>query len=158
MQKQRSQQARNAIQAMLRHPRIVVKLSGGWSAVDTAYWQLEQEKERKKYIQAWNAYFMAKPDGLMQVQGFYIYVPQSANLFSLLDGVYEPNTTAVFSSLIDKGTTVVDVGANLGYYTLLAAKVAKKVHAFEPEPDNFEMLSKSVERNAFRNVDSTGFA
>jgi FkbM family methyltransferase len=50
---------------------------------------------------------------------------------------------------------VVDVGANIGYYTvLLADKVGKngKVYAFEPDKINFEILVKNIEENKLKNV------
>jgi FkbM family methyltransferase len=49
----------------------------------------------------------------------------------------------------------VDVGANIGWFTLHAANIiqdAGTVFAFEPEPTNFSLLSKSVEQNDFHNV------
>lgn len=61
----------------------------------------------------------------------------------------------LFSEYIKNGMTVVDVGANIGYYTLLAAKLvgpSGKVYAFEPEPKNFSILSKNISINNFRNV------
>jgi FkbM family methyltransferase len=48
-----------------------------------------------------------------------------------------------------------DVGANIGYYTLVLAKAVGAhgaVHAFEPVPRLFETLSRNVGANGFRNV------
>ena len=53
------------------------------------------------------------------------------------------------------GDTVVDIGANIGYYTILLSKLvgdSGKVYAFEPGPKNFELLCKNVEMNNCRNV------
>ena len=50
---------------------------------------------------------------------------------------------------------VFDVGANIGYYTLLAARAvgpSGRVYAFEPEPHNFELLTRNVAENRFTNV------
>lgn len=49
-------------------------------------------------------------------------------------------------------STAVDVGANIGYYTLLLAKVCKKVYAFEPDKECFEILKKNIEENKLKNV------
>jgi len=49
----------------------------------------------------------------------------------------------------------VDVGACIGYYTLLAAKQvgpSGKVYAFEPAPTNYELLLKNISLNGYRNV------
>ena len=48
-----------------------------------------------------------------------------------------------------------DVGANIGYYTLLAARLTGekgKVFAFEPDPHNYGLLCKNIELNGYRNV------
>jgi FkbM family methyltransferase len=47
--------------------------------------------------------------------------------------------------------TVADIGANIGYYTLIAARIVKKVYAFEPEPGNLELLRRNVELNSLGN-------
>ena len=57
--------------------------------------------------------------------------------------------------LIKEGDTVVDLGANIGYYTLILAQLVGKsghVYAFEPDPLNFEILSKNVKENKHDNV------
>ena len=50
------------------------------------------------------------------------------------------------------GSVIVDVGANIGYYTVLLAQKAKKVYAFEPDKINFEILKKNIEANKLTNV------
>ena len=50
---------------------------------------------------------------------------------------------------------VVDIGSNIGYYTLIAAKIlgsSGKVYAFEPEPNNYELLLKNIEVNGYTNI------
>lgn len=71
------------------------------------------------------------------------------------DGAYEPEVTAAFCTLLQPGSTVFDVGAHVGYYTLLAAgRIGQlgSVHAFEPVPEIFERLRANVALNGFRNV------
>ena len=73
----------------------------------------------------------------------------------LADGVWEPYQTEVFKSSVKKGMVVVDIGAHIGYYTLLAARLVGeqgKVFAFEPAPDNFALLWKNVNANGYTNV------
>jgi len=65
---------------------------------------------------------------------------------------YEKYETNILLSQLNKNSVVVDVGANIGYYTLLAAKIAKKVYAFEPDKEAFEILKKNVEGNHLKNV------
>lgn len=73
----------------------------------------------------------------------------------LLDRGYEMQTTKLFQDLVKPNMRVVDVGANIGYYTLLAAKLVGskgKVWAFEPEDENFADLKANVALNGYRNV------
>ena len=54
---------------------------------------------------------------------------------------------ACWNAIIE-GNVVVDVGANIGYYTLIFAKLVEKnwmVFASEPDPDNFALLKKNTE-------------
>ena len=67
-------------------------------------------------------------------------------------GKYEGYETKILMSQIEKDEVVVDVGANIGYYTLLMAKRAKKVYAIEPDREVFEILKKNVKENNFKNV------
>jgi len=63
--------------------------------------------------------------------------------------------TRLFRKLVTRGMTVVDIGANVGYYTLLAARLVGdkgKVFAFEPEPENYALLVRNIELNGYRNV------
>lgn len=64
--------------------------------------------------------------------------------------VFEPEETALVKRYLKPGMTFVDVGANVGYYTLLAASLVGKegtVLAFEPSPYVFGKLAGAVERN-----------
>jgi len=65
---------------------------------------------------------------------------------------YEKYERGLFLKQLNKDSVVVDVGANIGYYTLLAAKVAKKVYAIEPDKMCFEILQKNVKENNLKNV------
>lgn len=67
-------------------------------------------------------------------------------------GKYEPYETELILRQVKKGDVVVDVGANIGYYTVLLAQKAKKVYAFEPDSINFEILKKNIKANGLENV------
>ncbi|MGB7572708.1 MAG: FkbM family methyltransferase [Thermodesulfobacteriota bacterium] len=53
---------------------------------------------------------------------------------------------------ITKDSIVVDVGAHIGSFSIMAAKSAYKVLAFEPEPNNYRMLKKNMELNHLENM------
>lgn len=56
---------------------------------------------------------------------------------------------SVLSSQRRHRPVLVDIGANIGFYTLAAAAAGFDVYAFEPVPRNAEMLRASLERNRF---------
>jgi FkbM family methyltransferase len=101
-----------------------------------------------------------KPTGivLIDAQGSKMYVDSrdiGVTPFLLEWGFYEKYETELFKRLVKKGMVVVDVGANVGYYTLLAAHFVGdegKVFAFEPDPYNYDLLCKNIEVNGYRNV------
>ena len=62
---------------------------------------------------------------------------------------YEPIETEIVKTHVKKNNIVVDIGANIGYYTLLMALNQAKVFSYEPEPKNFKLLQKNVNLNNF---------
>jgi len=72
-----------------------------------------------------------------------------------LNGRYDTRLTDALPDLVDPGDAVVDVGANIGYFTvLLSALVGEtgRVHALEPDPRNAALLERNVELNECTNV------
>lgn len=70
-------------------------------------------------------------------------------------GSYERTNARLLRSLCQSGMTVFDVGANVGYYTLLFARAvgpSGRVFAFEPDPDNFVFLQRHLTLNRTMNV------
>jgi FkbM family methyltransferase len=72
-----------------------------------------------------------------------------------LRGRYEPTATLALRVLTGSGSLVVDVGAHIGYYTLLAAQLAGPqggVLAFEPNPLARRFLELNIQLNDLENV------
>ncbi|CAN5810367.1 hypothetical protein BH23PLA1_BH23PLA1_01550 [soil metagenome] len=70
-------------------------------------------------------------------------------------GAYEPIEAHLFERLLAPGMVVVDAGANIGQYSLIAGlRVGPtgRVHAFEPVPANFDRLNAHVERNGLSGI------
>jgi FkbM family methyltransferase len=68
---------------------------------------------------------------------------------------YEHIETGFVRSNLREGDVVCDVGANVGYYTIIASKrvgMTGRVVAIEPDPHNFALLSRNVEANGMTNV------
>jgi FkbM family methyltransferase len=68
---------------------------------------------------------------------------------------WEPAETAIFKEHIKEGMVVIDAGAYIGYYTVLASSLVGekgRVYSFEPSPENAGVLNKNVGMNNCRNV------
>lgn len=98
-----------------------------------------------------HSYYAALPNPL-QLDGLCLHHDQRASIVvqDLAMGTFEPDTVRVLKDIVKPGMTVLDVGANLGYYSLLAAQLVGPtgtVWAFEPVPDNVELLRKNLREN-----------
>jgi FkbM family methyltransferase len=100
---------------------------------------------------------------IVEIQGSKMYVdvfdpdPSMRRTFRAyaINKVHEESTTALFRKIVKEGDVVVDLGANIGYFTLLAARLVGtkgKVYSFEPEPRNFQYLTRNIQLNGYDNV------
>ena len=101
--------------------------------------------------------------GLAQIHGHAMHLAPSGSYPPLAMAMdrYEPGTTRLFKETVNPGMVVVDIGAHVGYYTLLAAKQVGpkgKVYSFEPEQDNHALLLKNIAMNGYDNVVVTQMA
>jgi len=77
-------------------------------------------------------------------RSFYLDPLDSLELRNNL--IFEPEETRLCQALISSGDRCLDIGANIGYYTVLFATLvgpAGKVIAIEPDPDNFQLLKQN---------------
>ncbi|WP_428326234.1 FkbM family methyltransferase [Nitrosopumilus sp.] len=113
---------------------------------------ISQNKQVRKFVQTMNS--QLKPD-FVELEGNKLYLDHNDSLSLSLYGYHEKTETELVKQEIKPGDVVLDVGANIGYYTLLFAKLVGPqghVFAFEPEPKNFELLTKNVNVNGYKNV------
>ncbi|HEX7360790.1 MAG TPA: FkbM family methyltransferase [Bryobacteraceae bacterium] len=95
---------------------------------------------------------------LVSLDGFALYAsPEDAAVgrHIIATGTYEPNVSEVFRRTVKPGMHVLDVGANIGFYTMLGASLVGpkgKVWAVEPNPDNVRMILASRAKNRFEHV------
>lgn len=76
---------------------------------------------------------------------------------SLISGQFEKYELDLFSQIVKPGMNVIDIGANIGVYAILASKQVGskgKVFAFEPVPENFAMLNHNLNINNVNNVET----
>lgn len=95
---------------------------------------------------------------LVQLPDFQIYAMMNDNTVGhemILNKRWEEHITSVFLKTIKNGDVFIDIGANIGYFSLLAASILKgsgKVIAFEPNYMNVQLLLSSINKNQFSNV------
>ena len=95
---------------------------------------------------------------LVELPGFKMMVRSNDHFIGAViarSGTYEPHVTAVLRQLLRPGMTFLDIGANIGYFSLLAASLVGengRVISFEPVPDNVQLLQQSIAANGFTNI------
>lgn len=105
-----------------------------------------------------NAY-LGEGRSLCRVLGRYKMIVDTSDVglssHLLLDGYWEMWLTELLADLVKPGMKVVDVGANLGYFSLLMADLVGsegQVHAFEPNTDLARRMTQSLAINGFGSI------
>ncbi len=91
----------------------------------------------------------------IEVNGQRMYLDPLDSLGLLVWGSYEKDVTQLIKTVLRPGDVAIDLGAHIGYYTLLFASLVGergKVFAFEPEPSNFELLTRNIRLNGYGNI------
>ncbi len=87
---------------------------------------------------------------------FKFRAPDSVGRLIYKKGVYEEELTDYFLNNLDLklGDIVFDVGANIGWYSVLLSKhfSGVEIHSFEPDPENFKLLKSNLELNKSQKV------
>ncbi len=76
----------------------------------------------------------------------------------LLDSIREPVATGHILNILGPEDVVLEVGANIGYYALIEARICKKIYAAEPHPKNFERLQTNIALNNYTNIEPYNLA
>ncbi len=88
-------------------------------------------------------------------------VKQKTQKLIYLQRPYEASIRSYLEKTLMSGDIFIDIGANVGYYTLLASPLVGKkggVIAFEPEKENFKTLEKNILINGFKNIQALNMA
>jgi len=109
---------------------------------------------------AWSLYQFLTPNGerWVDVHGVPILVNIHDNGIGTLlffRGQYAVARVSEIRQLVKEGDVAVDIGANIGYFTALLANLVGqkgKVYAFEPDPRNFQLLQRTIQRNGWTHV------
>lgn len=111
----------------------------------------------------WGRVFDLRQKELVSLDGFDLYVMPNDYVGGYIQRSksYEPHVTSLIRARLAPGDVFLDLGANLGFYTLLAARIVGergKVIAFEPNPQNLQLLYSSLLKNAIGNVEVHPYA
>lgn len=93
------------------------------------------------------------------VEGFRLYVDPSDFAVGhtvARTATYEPDVSAIVRGALHPGQTFVDVGANIGWFSMLGASLvgpAGRVVAIEPNPRNVALMRHSAKENHFDNIE-----
>lgn len=98
------------------------------------------------------AYHVGTPDGASFRLAGDNYL--SFELFWKGTGYYEPISTRVTCELLEPGDTFLDIGANIGFYSLVLSTLKRRIAvvAFEPNPRNFALLQSNARLNGYANI------
>ena len=91
------------------------------------------------------------------LRGMYVSTPALTRL-SFCFGTYQREVLRVMKHHVSAGMTVYDLGAHMGYFTLVLAKLVGAgghVFAFEPDPRNLTALRSNLETNHIKQVSVT---
>lgn len=70
-------------------------------------------------------------------------------------GSWEPELIGVFKRHLNRGSTILDIGCNIGFHSLAIAAILNddcQIHAFEPQTRLAEQFNKSVRQNSYRSI------
>lgn len=99
-----------------------------------------------------DSYFKVPITRLVLSDGMVILGDKKSLLLEITDEIFFKNVYTPEEIEIKKGDLVVDIGANVGIFSLFSLKKgAKKVYAYEPLAKNVDKLSKNLRINGFNN-------
>ena len=93
------------------------------------------------------------PKEPIEVNGYRMYLDPTDSLHLATNNIWEPIETEKMMMLV-KGGVALDIGAHIGYYTLLFSQLGCEVHAFEPNEEMYGILNKNV---ALNNANATTY-
>ncbi len=93
----------------------------------------------------------------VQEHKMYVDIGDMGDLTPALvsSGIHDKQMTEVIKSIITRGMVCLDIGAMIGYFTLIMARLVGeegKIFAFEPSPHNFDLLVKNIAINGYDNI------
>ena len=83
---------------------------------------------------------------------FYMYMEAHQSLNLAINKTYEPDETRTLAGVLKDGMVGLNIGANIGYYTLMLAMKCRKVYAIEPNKVVYDVLKRNIVVNRKQHV------
>lgn len=161
----RAQQDGTAIEFSLEHPRLgsILSSPGRWLSARRVLKSIAGSLGRQVLVKAGAQSAVATGPHALAIpgirDGLALYTHEEGHDLFVSEqirrnAIWEEYETEIVCRLLRPGDTFIDVGANIGYYTALASRLvgpAGKVFAFEPDPNNFDLLAKNAQHNSLEN-------
>ncbi len=153
MTKMTSTTETNSYLRLLTRAIRVTAHEGPAAACRRAIWKLQHKRfqRRRRHVDGRIPPFIQFLEHDFELHGSKQGVSEELFLF----GVHEPIATDLYLQLLSPGDHVLDIGANLGYYLLLASdRVAGtgRLLGFEPAQGVYEVLERNVKRTNYDNI------
>jgi len=132
--------------------RVLLRLGWFLSAPARAYWARSERKPGKRSLTKRFLHLLpASPAGFEVGRPggsrIFVHYREDLGLVSLLSGGFEVPETDWLLTQTRPGTMAMDVGANVGIFTVPLASAGARVRAFEPAPENVRRLEENLRRN-----------
>ena len=89
---------------------------------------------------------------IKQFDDIQLYVRDEKDWGFWQNDTFEPEETELIKSIVKSNDVCLDIGANIGYFTILMAKRCKLVWSYEPETSNYQQLRKNILLNKTFNI------
>lgn len=98
-----------------------------------------------------------KPEFIITKENNKIFLDENDDLHLSIYDNWERESLEIetIKKIVSEGDTVIDIGANIGFYTLILAQIVGekgRVYAVEPHPISVSLLRKNIEANNYMNV------
>ena len=148
----------NFIRTLVSSNQLFVKMVAPFTSIILFLQNISNYTKSKKKYTRW---IKKHPDGLFETKEklkFKIFEDVSSLSRVLLDsGNYEVKETKLVKKIIKKNMSIIDAGANFGWYSLMFANLIGKnsksrIYSFEPIPEVFKELNLNIKLNHFKNI------
>lgn len=96
-------------------------------------------------------------DTVITTDGFRLHLPLGDEVIAddlKMQGAWDIETRQGLVEVLRPEDTFLDLGAHIGYFSLVASSRCREVIAVEPMPQNFDLLRKNIELNEARNIEA----